>query len=323
MAKFGFSENDCDVHDREKLARYRALASRWFEWLDDDDEHAIGRQISQLMWHDAVFRALNDARRLEGAEKTSSRAPTLAQFIDQGYVSGQVLGISKLVEYSNPKQPTKGVISLKRIVDEMSANRDLFTREIFVAHDGLPYDGAAAEAAFLEKVATSGFEAMDTEGPLAWDSAARLHELFDRISGVKPGTRQRDDRLPDEVFDRLVAALDDPVFGDIRLLRHKSLAHAADAASRLQAPPRKGLTMSMVASAHRILLGVQQAVSAGLLYGSWRGAAIPVAQHDIFALFEEPFIPPGQEATLRASWDANAAERDEWLKDAYAEFIPL
>lgn len=328
MPQFKFVEDECDVADRDKLKRYREHAERWLDLLATD-EHAISKQLSDLMWHDAVFRVLNEARRLEGADTSSSRAPVLAQFIDQGYVSGQVLGISKLVEPSpNVPNTKKGVISLKRVVDELSDNRDLFTREVFVAHDGLPYDPAPVQRAYLDDyVARHGdkpaFEAMETDGPKAWDTSERLHQLFDRLSGIKPDARQREDRLPDQTFDTLLKALDDPVFADIRTLRHKRLAHAADVASRLHAPPKAGLKLDDAARAHRILLGVLQAISAGLLYGGWRASAIPVAQFDTFQNFSGPLVREDQLVRLRKLWDQIAAERDGWLSEGYADLLGL
>lgn len=329
MPLFKFPEDQCDVADRDKLSRYREHATRWFDWLETDDAHAITRQLSDLMWHDATFRILNEARRLEGAEASSSRSPLLAPFIDQGYVAGQVLGISKLVEPSpNVPNTKKGVISLKRLVDELSDNRDLFTREVFVAHDGLPYEYEAVSrdyhAKLFERMGTEPvFETMETEGPGAWDTAQRLHELFDRLSGIKPDARQREDRLPDGIFDTLLKALDDPVFDAIRVLRHKRLAHAADAVSRLQKTAKSGLKMDETAHAHRVLLGVLQAISAGLLYGSWRASAIPVAQFNIFERFPDPFVHEDQLGRLREAWDGIAAERDQWLADGYSDLLGL
>ena len=162
-----------------------------------------------------------------------------------------------------------------------------------------------------------------TEGPEAFDSAARLHELFDRLSGMKPEARTRDDRLPDNLFDTLVKALDDDVFADIRTLRHKRLAHAADAVSRLQVTPKAGLRLDEAARAHRILLGVLQAISAGVLYGPWRAEAIPVPQSDIFAHFPEPFVREDQVDRLREIWDALAKERSNWLSEGYSDLLGL
>jgi hypothetical protein len=240
-----------------------------------------------------------------------------------------VLGISKLVEPS-PDVPNskKGVISLKRVVDELSANRDLFTREVFVAHDGLPYDYTLVEQAYLADLAAKQgtepvFVAMETEGPKAWDTSKRLHELFDRLAGIDPAARKRGDLLPDAIFDALLKALDDPVFADIRALRHKRLAHAADAVSRLHAPAKSGLKLDDAAKAHRILLGVLQAISAGVLYGAWRGAAVPVAQFNVFEHFPDPLVREDQVGRLRKVWDEIAAERDGWLAEGHAKLLGL
>lgn len=51
------------------------------------------------MWQDAVFSTFNEARRdTDAAGPSAAVAPILAQFLDQGYVASQVLGISKLFE---------------------------------------------------------------------------------------------------------------------------------------------------------------------------------------------------------------------------------
>lgn len=70
---FKCPEDLCNVRDREKLTCYRAHARRWCDSLDTDEAHAISKQPGNLMWHDAVFRRLNGARRLDGADRSVSR----------------------------------------------------------------------------------------------------------------------------------------------------------------------------------------------------------------------------------------------------------
>lgn len=210
------------------------------------------------------------------------------------------------------------------LADEIAAGADT----LLSGAGDLPYDYAAVEQAYLAKRfeqhgTEPGFEWMETEGPGAWDSSQRLHELFDRLSGIKADDRQRQDRLPDVIFDALLKALEDPVFEDIRVLRHKRLAHAADAVSRLQKTAKAGLKMDETAQAHRILLGVLQAISAGLLYGSWRASAIPIAQFNTFEHLAEPLARADQVGRLREAWDGIAAERDQWLNDGYTDLLGL
>src|SRR3954447_6200604 len=102
MPPYTYPPEQCDVEDQKKLVAYRQAVTRWFEWLHADPEHSISSQLSDLLWQDAVFRVFNEARRYVDEDgPTSSVAPILAQFIDRGYVASQVLGISKLVEWSD------------------------------------------------------------------------------------------------------------------------------------------------------------------------------------------------------------------------------
>ena len=246
---------------------------RWLTWLSRDKEHSITGQLSQLFWQDAAFRTFNQARLLTKDRKpTSAMAPLLASFLDQGYVSAQVLGISRLVEFSDPKHPKKGVVSLRRLVDELRAHRRLLTRENFLSQDNLPYDfEPVREAAFAAAVAKAengvDFWHEAVGGPTDYDSARSQHELFDRLSGVNADQRQPNDLISESVLELLDKALNDPVFEAIKKFRHKTIAHAADAFSRGPATSSvPGLKFNDVDQALWILVGVLQVVSATILY---------------------------------------------------------
>lgn len=132
---------ECDVDDKDALAKYRAKRTDWLHMLVGDKQHSISTQISEMLWNDAVFRTVNEARRLAriGDYKSSARNFSIAHFMDQGWVAWQALAIRKLMEPA-ARQPEKQVISLRRVIDEITANRALITRENYVCHDGLPFD---------------------------------------------------------------------------------------------------------------------------------------------------------------------------------------
>lgn len=308
---------------------FRDARKRWLTWLSEDEEHSISGQLSQLLWQDAAFRTFNQARLLtKDQAPTSAVAPLLARFLDQGYVAGQVLGISKLVEFSDPKHPKKGVVSLRRLVDELIANRHLLTRENYLAQDNLPYDyepvrAAAWAEAFKNAENGVAFWHGEVGGPQDYDSAQRLHELFDRLSGISPDKREKTDLIADATLKRLDDALQDPVFESIKLLRHKTLAHAADSFSRGQVDGLpKGLKFEEVDRALNILLGVTQVISATFLYSAWRGSAVPVAQHDQLEHLDLAFTATPDIERLREFWNAHSAERDGWLSEAHEALLP-
>ena len=301
--------------------------ARWMNWLDGD-EHSINGQLSQLLWNDAVFRCFNELRRwARETGPTAAVAPMLAQFLDQGYVAAQIIGISKLVEWSNPKTPAKGVISLRRLVDDMMANHALLTRENYLAAERLPYDyrdlrDAALAKSFGSTKTGVTFDWVDV-GDGSWGKAELFHQQFDRYAQVSETHRKPTDRIHQSVLDRLDKALASDVFDKIRAIRHKTVAHAADAYSRQQVNANPGGPSFLdVDSALKILLGVRQVAQAGILYDSWRAGAVPVPQHDQFQYLDLPFAAPGGVEKLQAFWHSQGEERDKWLHEAFDELAP-
>ncbi|MGH6966613.1 MAG: hypothetical protein ACREE0_19195 [Phenylobacterium sp.] len=306
------------------LEEYRLAHERWLEWLDGDPVHSINGQLSQLMWQDAVFRTFNEARKdTEAAGPSAAVAPILAQFLDQGYVASQVLGISKLVEYSDPKQPKKGVISLRRLLDDVIAHHGLLTRANFLGLEGAPYDYAPIRAREIQAQLAKAQEGEPffwhgDGGQADWGKAERMHAQFDRLSDVAPEARSPDDLVSMDLLERLNAALNDEVFSAIRILRHKTIAHAADAFSRGQVDKAKsGLSFNEVDRAARILLSVRQVLQAGVLFSSWRAGAVPVPQHNQFEFLDLPFARQGAVGGLQGFWAAHSEVRDEWLGAGY------
>src|SRR5260370_12340183 len=145
---YTYAPEDCDIVDKAVLTAYRDKRSEWLHLLNGKDDHAVCRQISAMLWNDAVFRVANESRRLsrEAGRSSSSRNWSLAQFMDQGFVATQTLSIRKLMERASNK-PARQVISLRRVLDDIKEHRALFTRENYVAHDGLPYDPAPMKQA--------------------------------------------------------------------------------------------------------------------------------------------------------------------------------
>jgi hypothetical protein len=320
-----YSIEECDVEDREKLAAYRAMADSWHELLSGDSRHSIGAQFSDMMWQDAAWRVANEARRFTINDgPTAAIAPILGAMIDRGYVAGQVISISRILEFSNSKHPKKGVVSLRRLVDEIRSNRELLTREIYVSQDALPYDWEAVRAneVLIDNGPQLKARWVANEGPEAWLMAMGQHETFDRLADVAPTSRSRHDLINENILDRLEESLKDPVFEEVMKLRNKVVAHAADAFSRSQISDlRMGLQLDEIARAHYLLLGVYQAISSTILFRYWIGSAVPVPQHDQFMHLDSVFVKKDNLKDLRLFWKAHCDERDQWLTDSYEALI--
>ena len=243
-----------DVCDKVNLMQYREKRGEWLYLLNNDEHHAIWKQIMAMIWDDLSFHILNKSRK----PNSSATNPLLANFIDRGYILGQVIALRKLVE-NNPKKPEKGVISLRRLLADLCKNIGLLTREIYVSHDGLPYDYEAVERQWWEQhlgqISNGNHTIMSyipTTGSGAFNMSKRSHEQFDKLSGVRPENRSRTDCISASVFCTLNRWIEDSGAEAIIKMGNKFLAHAADSVSRASVSIKmEGISINKIAAAHR------------------------------------------------------------------------
>jgi hypothetical protein len=322
MSNYDFAPEACDVLCQERLIVCRSKRLEWLRLLDGDPIHSISQQLSAIQWNDVVYRCFNEARRLAPRSvPTAAIAPMLGEFLDVGYLSTQVLAISKLVE-RNSSDPKKAVISIRRLVDDLADHRALLTREIYICHDGLPYDPEPARqrwyAATLSKPPRQRATWVATTGPEGWGNVDMMHSLFDRLSGTAPADRSRDDLIQPAVFEALSQGLDDPNIKGLLELRHKVVAHAADANNRPS--DLVYASLNQILAAQRILVKIVHSIGGTILFESGAGG-LPTPQFDQFEHLEQPFVRPDDVDALRRFWDEQSGERDEWLRRADSEIL--
>lgn len=316
---YEFEIDQCDVVNKFLLQTFRTKYSEWIEWYADDPHHSICDQISSMMWNDAAYRSLNEARRFASEQNPSaSRNGMLGEFLDRGYVSTQILDLYKITEKS-PLSGPKAVISLRRLIDDMAANRHLLTRENFVSFDGLPFDCDAAREAYYSSLSTEEMRSphwLPMKGPQGWGMSERVHAAFDQLSGVDPKNRKRHDIMNEKVFQTLSSWLDAPILETLRTHRNKYIGHAADAVSRQVKPlSRLGVSLNEIAEAQRIVIRVANGIGSTVLYHHGVGSPVPTPQFDVFENFDLPLVPEKHMQDLSEWWDAHEREREAWLRE--------
>jgi hypothetical protein len=313
---YQYPPQKCDVTSFAALDQYRAKRDEWLQLLRGDPEQSVRLQISGMMWADAAFRTLTEAQKFGTVENpTAATAPLVTGLLMQGYVATMVLTISKLTDpgTSNPK---KGVISLRRVAEDMRKHRTLITREMFVCHDGLPFDTDAAERDYLcrHPPVDGGLTWLPSSGPEAYDVAARVHLEFDRLTEAGKSARSREDLISEVVFDRIVALLDGPEIKLCRDMRNKFVAHAADAVSRQTISQQAyGITLGQIARAQRALVSAQHRVLTDVL-GDGSGSTVPTPQFNHLRNLDRVFVPQDKMHELRDWWRAHKAGRDDWTR---------
>ena len=122
----------CETPDKESLKKFRQKRNEWFRHLKTDEHHAICQVVQEMIWSDMSFRILTRAANMD--DKSCLHNSLVAETLINGHFAIQILAIRRLMD------TTKGVISLKRVLEDIKRNICLFTRENYVACDGLPYD---------------------------------------------------------------------------------------------------------------------------------------------------------------------------------------
>jgi hypothetical protein len=298
----------CDVVDRKKLQRYRDKRYEWLSWyeLRKGEPNTIQQQLFSMMFLDMAYRLLASARQSTDQEVTfSAQSGLLAHFLDQGYVATQVLAIRKLLD------GRKDVFSLRRLLEDMSDHRNLITRENYVCHDGLPYDseGWQSQAQGVE-VKIWGIQAPGLGRFLG--SRAR-HEMFDKLSGVPPAARQREDLIKVEIFAKLKKLLMNTTAEKIVLLSHKFFAHAATGDSR-GTLAFSGIKLSDVDEVQAAFVRVERAITDLLLFIAIARDVVPMPPLGMFKGLEYPYASAKAINNMDTIWDQLTEERNQWAK---------
>ena len=317
--EYDYDVDQCSVDDKALLREFREKRSTWMDWLERDVHHNIFGQIHTMMWNDAAYRSLNEARRFASAENpTASVNGMLGEFIDRGYVSTQVLDICKVTDRSN-NDPKKGVISLRRLFDDIRDHRHLLTRENFISYDGLPYDYAAVRQAKLDNLKPEEFGKVrwvSTKGPDGWSTSERMHNAFDNLSGIEVDKRTRTDSIHEDAFKTVETWFNAPILEKLRTHRNKFIGHAADDFSRQIAPlDRLGLSLDEIAEAQRIVIRIATTIGSHILYETALGGVVPTPQFNVFENLEMPIIPAANMEEIADWWHRHESERDNWLQE--------
>ena len=218
---FAYPITQCDVSTQRHAAlqSYRDKRRLWLSWIDTDEHHAIWQVLSSMVWTDASFKVLTHFATNDESNALSNTL--LGQALIDGHVATQVLAIRRLMDAGN-----SDIISLRRLVKDIRRNFALFTRENYVCFDGLPYDyEAVQQKEMMERVGTGAFWGQ-TSGPGAHGTSRMAHEQFDRLAGIHPEDRYREDRLPTSLVTTIERWLDDSGGDELAKWSHAYLAHA-------------------------------------------------------------------------------------------------
>ena len=289
---------ECDVEDKESLALFRIKRAEWKRCLIDDS-YSISKQISHFLWNDVVFRTFNEARTLSienGNDDTGLNGPVI-NMMDEGFVVSQVMAIRRLSD-PNFYDPQKAVISLRRTIDDIGNNLDVFTRENYICFDGTKYEGLSHHK--------------DGINWIHWD---RKQKNFDRLSGVSMQERSRKEKIDSKIISSLISKLNS--CKDLRTYANKFIAHTSDHPGKSKLTDRqKRITLNKLDEAYKAIIKCGSFLGAVVLYEHSLGG-IPVPQYNQFMNLDKPVIRTKDISKLADYWRDREKEVNSWDHDIW------
>jgi len=320
LAVYEYQIDQCDVLDKDRLNRYRNKRAEWKAWLISDDINSIWRQITPMLFYEALFKTIIDLRKFAAMNASNDVGfnEAVMRMIDAGFVAMQAMEIRRLTDkQSNDKN--KSVISLRGLINDIRSNREAITREVYVGYDGLPYDYTASKASWIEQITREGAQ-RTTESPAmsgskAWSPAELAHKRFDCLSKcADPTKRDREDIIVDDLFDRLVSLLD--ICQDVRTYADKFIAHSAEPANRADlTDSQTSITLNRLTQCHKAIYEVADFIL-GPLLGLGTCSPMLIPQYNHLANLEKAWLSNDQMNMAREFWTKNVAIIKGWSSDS-------
>lgn len=315
IPEYAYTIEQCDVPQVRQAAlnEYRLFRRKCLTYLHGDADTSVMNQVHGLAWHTAVYRTLNEARRIESKRAVNG---AMWELLIAGYSNLMTLGIRRLVD----KNPSTD--SVWNVIAQIEKRPELLRRENFVCYDGLRYDSAAAYRRYVKTLDLSGGGHagwVTTTGPDAWGTSDLLHQSFDALVGY-PLKRKRLDIVQPEILATLKMHLADDAIVAVCTMADKQVAHAERLAENSAAVPP--VTYNTVQTALEKIVRVANFLSANFFNATTTGSIVPVPQYNVLEDLDQPFVTTENLPALHEHWHAISKAMGQWAYNTEAGFVP-
>jgi hypothetical protein len=144
--------------------------------------------------------------------------------------------------------------------------------------------------------------------------------MFDKLSGVLPTSRKREDLIKVEVFGKLKSLLVNSTAKKIVILSHKFFAHAATEDSR-GTLAFSGIKLSDVDEVQRAFVRVERAITDVLLFIAIGRQVVPMQPLGMFKGLEHPYASVESVKNMDKIWHQLEEERNRWAEGIEKDIV--
>ena len=300
------------MEDKRKLESYRAHWLKWMRWYDHSpsDPNTIEGQLHSLLLNDLVYRSVSEARSgVEADLPISARAGALTYLLDAGYVTTQMMGLSRLLD------KTRGAVSVKRLLMDVETKRTTITREVYVSGFGLPYHPESWKETHVSESPMIRIWGLEAPELRYWAESDHLHRTFDRLSNTGPEKRSRTDVIERVHFQKMHAWLVVPEIQKLETLRDEFLAHAGDALGRTAAS-FENVHLREIDVAQEAIVRTERVLTDLILTRRIAREVVPMPPLGLFKGLDQPYTTKESQESMDQSWDTLARTRNGWALGA-------
>ncbi len=297
------------------LEQFKEKRKQWIFCFSGDERHSIIRQIYNMVWNAAVFKVINEARRIatKNGQKQAELNGMLHRFIDRCFFDSQLLAVRRLCDLY-PFEGSKGVFSLVSLIDDMKKHIELMTRANFFADEGLEYDIETIrqkEWKYFRKHTKNGSGALWIPNDVDSHSVEQRHNELDALTNVNKEQRSPNDTVSVDMLNFLIDKVTHST-DNIKLRVDKYIAHAASPESRQVINADEiSLTLNCLWESHRIICQVANFLDMYLLSRTSH-IFLPTPQYDHFEFIENPLVSAEQVELVSNAWHEFHCETESW-----------
>lgn len=297
------------------LEQFKEKRKQWIHCFSGEDRHSIIKQIYNMVWNAAVFKVVNEARRIatNNGEKQAELNGMLHRFIDRCFFDSQLLAVRRLCD-PHPFDGPKGVFSLISLINDMKQYVGLMTRANFFADEGLEYDIEVIrqkEWQYFQEHTKNGSGALWIPNEVDSHSVEQRHNEIDTLTGINKDQRSPDDTVCTNILDFLIGRIKIST-DNIKLRVDQNVAHAASPQSRqYKDSDEVSLTLNCLWESHKIICQIANFLDIYLLSRASH-TFLPIPQYNHLEFIENPLIGSERVGLISNAWHEFHRETDSW-----------
>jgi len=237
--------------------RFKDCIATLKDWFDSDKNSCVLKQVQMLIFETLIFKCVLKARAIAPKDEKDKIKLNgyLHWFIDKYYFQNQAIAIRRLVDAK------KGSVSLRKIIEHLKKNKELFTRSNYCKYQNIPFDYSdlmLKEQEYISKNLKLG-EAIEIPSEIDPFPSKDFHVAFDELSGVDAQSRSPRDIVSEKVFKKLTNDLDQCL--ELSKKASQTIAHTS--IDTYNNPPT--ISYGDIQDAHKILCGISHFIGLNFL----------------------------------------------------------